>query len=63
MLNESRLHTLSRQGYVFGSSALASRRLTWVKKFQITGDNYQPATSLPGGELKKEKDHHREHHG
>tara|TARA_B100001123_G_scaffold419212_1_gene524088 strand:+ start:283 stop:390 length:108 start_codon:yes stop_codon:yes gene_type:complete len=32
-------------------------------KFQITGDNYQPATSLPGGELKKEKDHHREHHG
>ena len=63
MLNESRLHTLSRQGYVFGSSAAGQLPSEMGDKFQITGDNYQPATSLPGGELKKEKDHHREHHG
>ena len=48
-LNESRLHTLSGQGYFFGSSETGQPPPEMGGGFQITGDNYQAGGVFAGG--------------
>ena len=48
-LNESRAHTMSGQGYFFGSSAAGQPPPEMGGNFQITGDNYQAGGVFVGG--------------
>ena len=48
-LNESRAHTMSGQGYFYGSSAAGQPPPEMGGNFQITGDNYQAGGVFVGG--------------
>ena len=48
-LNESRAHTMSGQGYFYGTSAAGQPPPEMGGNFQITGDNYQAGGVFVGG--------------